>query len=62
MKVYEINSGWQRHLVVANSIAEAEKTFNDEYGDERATKIEKICDYVQISDSVAQEIIVERTK
>lgn len=48
MQAYEINRSWQRHIVVANSMGEAEKLFNKMYGYGQATIIEKIADYVLV--------------
>ena len=48
MKVYEINGGYQKHFVIAESISDAERIFNSKYGYGQAVRIEKISDYVQI--------------
>jgi hypothetical protein len=48
MKAFEINSGWQRHLVVCDTIAEAEEIFNKKYGICAANEIKLIADYVQV--------------
>ena len=48
MKAYEVNPGYQRHIVVCDSIAEAEKIYNNEYGYGSAKEIKLISEYVQV--------------
>lgn len=48
MNAYEINSGYQKHIVIAETIGQAEEEYNAKYGSGQAVKIEKIADYVQI--------------
>jgi hypothetical protein len=48
MKAYEINPSWQRHLVICDSMAEAEEIFNKKYGPCSAKEIKLIADYVQV--------------
>ena len=49
MRAYEINSGrYQRHIVIAHTIADAERIYNKKYGYGQAEKIEVIADYVEV--------------
>jgi hypothetical protein len=48
MKAYEVNPGYQRHLVICDTIAEAEKIFNARYGIQAAREIKLIAEYVEV--------------
>ena len=48
MKAFEINSCYQRHICICDTMAEAEAMYNKMYGYASAVRIEKISDYVMV--------------
>jgi len=48
MKAFEVNASYQRHLVICDSIAEAEELYNKKYGYGSAKDIRLVSEYVQV--------------
>jgi hypothetical protein len=55
MNCYEINGGYQRHLVVCKTMADAERIYKAKYGYGSVRKIELLSEYVLIQEPGSAE-------